>query len=177
MKKSFTLLLTLISLATLAQTNAPITITPSSELFRAGEFDLDLYSTYAVVEPKGVSHVLDTNARHGTFGAGIAASWWMARNFGVGLDASIPAVDHMTGVLFDNVSLNLNGRLPLGPVAPFVSGGLGRNFDSDQWYTQAGAGIEWRFNSRIGGFAEVRYLFASEQSDSLMLRAGVRLVF
>jgi hypothetical protein len=177
MKKLCILLFALNSLAALAQTNVPLTPTAPLELFRAGEFDLDLYSTYTVAEPKGIAHVFDTDARHGTFGAGVGASWWMARNFGIGVDATIPAVDDLTGVLFDKVSLSLNGRLPFGPVAPYVSGGLGRNFESDGWYTQAGAGIEWRFNHKAGAFAEARYIFGSHEPDGLALRAGVRFAF
>jgi hypothetical protein len=81
------------------------------------------------------------------------------------------------GVLFDQVSLSFSARLPLGPVAPYGFGGLGRDFQSGLWSTHAGLGLEWRFHPRAGAFVDARYVFASHDTDLLMMRAGVRFPF
>src|SRR5215471_7166953 len=66
--------------------------TTSAALFRAGELTLDFYGNYTVAEPRGITHLFDTNARHGKLGAGLGATYWMTRNFGAGLEVTIPDV-------------------------------------------------------------------------------------
>ena len=146
-------------------------------LFRAHELALDIYSTYTVPEAGGVANVFATNARHGKFGAGLGATYWLTANFGAGLDVSIPQVDNLHGVLFDQVSLNVSARLPLGAFAPYTFGGVGRDLENSRWSTHAGLGLEWRFHQRVGAFVDARYVFASHATDSLMIRAGVRFPF
>lgn len=150
---------------------------PASDLFRPHELTLDLYSSYTAAEPKGITGVFDSNARHGKFGAGLASTYWVTRNFGIGLDSAVLAVDNISGVLFDQVSLSFEARLPLGHLSPFAFGGLGRDFETGFWNTHAGAGVEWRFARRTGLFVDARYIFASHETDSLMLRSGMRFSF
>ncbi len=148
-----------------------------SSLFHAQELTLDLYSSYTASEPNGIAGIFDTNARHGKFGAGIASTWWATRNFGVSLDTAIPALDNVSGVLFDQVSLSFSARLPIGHVSPYAFGGIGRDFESGLWNSHVGAGIEVRLNPRSGLFLDARYLFASHETDWLTIRSGVRFSF
>jgi hypothetical protein len=150
---------------------------PSRPLFGANELCLDLYNTYTASEPDGFARVLGTNIRHGDFGAGLGVTYWPTANFGAGLDANIPRLDEVRGVLFHQVSLNFTARLPLGHFAPYGFGGLGRDFQSGLWSSHAGVGLEWRFQRQVGAFVDARYVFASHETDSLMMRAGVRFPF
>jgi hypothetical protein len=149
----------------------------NAPLFRAHELAVDLYSTYAVPEAGGVANIFATNARHGKFGVGLGATYWLTANFGAALDATVPQVDNTHGVLFDQVSLSASARLPLASVAPYMFGGVGRDFENSHWNTHAGLGLEWRFHRRVGSFVDARYVFASHATDSLMIRAGVRFPF
>jgi hypothetical protein len=176
MKKLFLTVLPLICLHA-AAADPILTPVPNNDLFRAHELTLDLYSSYTAAEPNGIAGIFDTNARHGKFGAGLASTYWVTRNFGVGLDSAVPAVDNISGVLFDQISLSFEARLPVGHLSPYVLAGLGRNFESGLWNSHAGVGVEWRFTQSAGIFVDARYLFASHETDSLMLRTGVRFSF
>ena len=180
-QKLMKILLSFYLLIAVARTTpAAEAITTGSEnrpWFGPNELTLDLYGAYTAVEPRGVANVLSTSVRHGRFGAGLGASYWLTTNFGAGLDATVPRVDEVRGVLFDQVSLSFSARLPLGPVAPYGFGGLGRDFQSGLWSTHAGLGLEWRFHPRAGAFVDARYVFASHDTDLLMMRAGVRFPF
>jgi len=149
----------------------------SNSLFKAKELTIDLYGNYSVAEPRGITHLFDTNARHGKLGAGLGATYWMTRNLGAGLEVTIPDVANANGFLFEQVSWSFNARVPLGHVAPYALAGVGRNFESSLWNAHAGIGLEWRLASGAGFFADARYVFASHETDSLMVRTGVRFAF
>src|SRR5215471_9851097 len=68
----------------------PVATSPS--LFQAKELTIDLYGNYSVAERRGITHLFDTNARHGKLGAGLGATYWMTRNLGAGLEVTIPDV-------------------------------------------------------------------------------------
>jgi hypothetical protein len=116
----------------------------STSLFKAKELTLDLYGNYTAAEPHGITHLFDTNARHGKYGAGLGATYWMTRYVGAGLDVTIPDAGNLHGLFFDQVSWSLTARLPLGHVAPYALAGVGRNFESSLWNTHVGVGLEWR---------------------------------
>jgi hypothetical protein len=178
MKKLFFTVLPIICLQAFAADPAlPSAPVPNNDLFRAHELTLDLYSSYSTVEPNGIAGIFDTNARHGKFGTGLASTYWVTRNFGVGLDSTIPAVDNISGALFDQISLSFEARVPVGHLCPYAFGGLGRNFESGLWNSHAGAGVEWRFSQSTGIFVDARYIFASHETDSMTLRSGVRFSF
>ena len=149
----------------------------SASLYRANEVTLDVYGAYTVPEPGGIGKLLKTDLHHGKFGAGLGSTYWLSRNIGLSLDATAPALDDLSALVFDQVSLSLNARFPLGHFAPYVLAGAGRNFESDSWNTHVGAGLEWRFNRSSGVFADARYVFASREPDSLMIRSGIRFAF
>jgi hypothetical protein len=149
----------------------------SSSLFKAKELTIDLYGNYSVAEPCGITHLFDTNARHGKLGAGLGGTYWMTRNFGAGLEVTIPDAGNASGFLFEQVSWSFSARVPFGHVAPYALAGIGRNFDSSLWNAHAGIGLEWRLASGAGFFADARYVFASHETDSLMVRTGVRFAF
>ncbi len=162
---------------TVSSDSNPPSAPTSTSLFKAKELTLDLYGNYTVAEPRGITHLFDTNARHGKLGAGLGATYWFTRNFGAGLDATIPDPGNLHGLLFDQVSLSFTTRLPLGHVAPYALAGIGRNFASSLCSAHAGLGLEWRLAPSAGIFADARYVFASHEMDSLMVRTGVRFVF
>ena len=178
MKKLFISILPIVCLqAFAADPEIPAASTAVPVLFCARELTLDLYGSYTALEPNGIAGVFNTNARHGKFGTGLASTYWVTRNFGLGVDTAIPALDNLSGVLFDQVSLSFAARLPLGHAAPYAFGGLGRDFESGLWNTHAGAGVEWRFTPRTSVFVDARYIFASHETDSLTFRSGMRFSF
>ena len=160
-----------------ADDSPPSSSVAGSSLFRPNELALDLYGTYTASEPNGIGNLFSTNLRHGKFGAGLGVTYWITRNFGAGLDVTVPQVDDVHGALFDQVSLSFEARLPIGPVAPYSFAGAGRNFENGSWNTHAGLGLEWRFHQSAAVFMDARYVFASHGTDSLMMRAGVRFPF
>jgi hypothetical protein len=181
MKMIIALVLSAAALKLQAQTESidsnPQQAPVSTSLFKAKELTIDLYGNYSVAEPRGITHLFDTNARRGKLGAGLGATYWMTRNFGAGLEVTIPDVGNSSGLLFEQVSWSLSARVPLGHVAPYALAGIGRNFESLLWNAHAGIGLEWRLASGAGFFADARYVFASHETDSLMVRTGVRFVF
>jgi hypothetical protein len=85
----------------------------------------------------------------------------------------------------DHVGGNLIVRFPFEPVrlAPYLFGGGGRKFDPmDQWFADAGVGLEFRFNWNLGVFGDARYIWndrskPSGRHDEASFRAGLRMAF
>lgn len=151
--------------------------TQAEDMFTDGETSVDLAGTYTAAQPGGPAEVFDTNARHGDFGVSVGVSHFLTKHIGLSLDATVPAVDDVSGVLVENVSLGVVARLPLGKVAPYVEAGGGRDFETDRWTTHAGTGVEWRFTRNLSSFVGARYTFASSHGeDDLQFRVGIRII-
>src|SRR5262245_34408009 len=58
-------------------------------LYKAKEGSLDMFASYIAAE-RGISHLFDTDIRHGNWGGGIGANYFPTMNFGIGYDINIP---------------------------------------------------------------------------------------
>lgn len=149
----------------------------SDELYRAKETSFDLFGSYLAQE-YGFSDVFKTNIRGGWMGGGVGMNKFFSAKLGIGADINIP---NNGGQFIDNYTMNLIGRLPLGKsgLAPYLFGGGGRTYDpSIQWIEQVGIGLEYRSEHAVGVFVDGRYVWGeTRETDRLLLRAGLRLVF
>ncbi|HYG21198.1 MAG TPA: hypothetical protein VEH04_00340 [Verrucomicrobiae bacterium] len=144
--------------------------------FTAHELNLDLFGSYWAGQEK-VEDVFDTNIRRGTWGGGIGLNYFLTREIGFGGDLNISDND---GNFIDSASGSLIARFPIESVglAPYIFGGGTRLTDRHwEWAGHAGIGLEFRPNPITGIFADARYLWPDDSGDSLLLRAGLRLVF
>jgi opacity protein-like surface antigen len=174
---------------------------PVEELYRAHEFQVDLFGAYAV-SPSDAGRYLGDHA----WGGGVATNYFITRNFGLGFEG---AALRGTGSRGDgNVSgqfaLDVLGRLPIGstPWAPYAIAGIGgfvpgsgsnffnttvnavsrtvrdNNNDDILLEGHVGLGVEYRFTKNIGVFTDGRYTFVDKsKNDFGLVRAGVRFAF
>ncbi len=150
----------------------------TADLFSAQEFSLDLFGTYGKSKEK-FNDTFDRTARHGIFGAGVGANYFLTRCFGLGADV----IAQNNGADFiDAASASAILRWPIESChfAPYFFGGGGRQFDGpDSWNVHGGVGLEVRLNARTGIFVDGRHVFhlQDKATDYALLRAGVRLAF
>jgi len=147
------------------------------DLYAAQEFTVDLFGSYAKGERK-FNDTFDKTARHGNFGGGIGANYFITRNFGLGVDAFSQANDR---AFVHNASGSAILRWPIdvAHLSPYIFGGGGRTFEGqDAWTLHAGVGLEFRFNANTGLFVDGRHVFHIDKGfDYAQLRAGIRLAF
>lgn len=144
--------------------------------FTANEFSVDAFGSYWAGERR-VEDIFETNIRHGVWGGGVGVNYFLTREIGLGGDINIP---NNGGNFIDNASGSLILRLPFETtgLAPYIFGGGGRMTDRVwEWEGHAGIGLEWRLNPITGLFADARYIWPEDSSDSLQIRAGLRFVF
>lgn len=153
---------------------AAATSAAAASPYQAGEFTVDVASTYTVAQPDGL---LSDTLQHGKFGVAVGGTYWFKQYFGIGLDAVLVDVNRTGGAFVDSASASLTARLPLGNFAPYAVGGAGRNFETDEFTTHAGVGLEYRITQRLGAFTEARYTWQKQAADTLQFRAGVRFSF
>ena len=150
---------------------------PAPYLFRANEWNLDLFGSVSVGQ-ETIDHISDERVRDdGRLGAGFGVSYFFSRNWGLGGDAYSENTQHS---FFDDASGNVIFRIPIDKIhlAPYVYGGAGRKFDATEvWFGQAGAGLELRFTHGFGIFADARYVMTDETANFGLGRLGVRLSF
>lgn len=146
--------------------------TATHELFKAGEFNLELGGTAAIRNESRSKDDLN-------FGGAIGANYWLTRGFGFGLRAESEDTAHS---LVDRAILRLAVRAPLwNTVAPygFLEGGF--DFEVDRWLAGAGGGLEWRpgpvLKGRVGLFAEAGLQVDPKGNGSMRGAAGIRLPF
>jgi hypothetical protein len=146
----------------------------AQSLYHQGEVTIDTFAThsYAMKSPGSDLHTHD-----GVWGYGVGGSYFFHRNFGLGVDAVVKEASDRSGTLFDEISLSLTARLPLGEsgLAPYVTLGGGRKDGAQLGH--AAAGLEYRFLSHAGVFAEGRYQWVNDAGDAAQLRAGLRFAF
>jgi hypothetical protein len=173
---------------------------PVEDLYRAHEFQVDLFGAYA---PSG--HDAGKYLGDHAWGGGAALNYFVTRNFGLGIEgtalrASGGNNNDVSGIF----ALDVLGRLPIGNTgwAPYILGGIGgfvpgsennlfettfnavgrtvRNHNNDDLLFEghAGLGIEYRFNRHIGLFTDGRYTWVDKShNDFGLVRAGVRFAF
>ena len=149
----------------------------SDELFRADETSLDLFGSLSVGQETIDNISGEAIEEDGEFGLGIGLNRFFSRMFGLGIDAYSEGTH---GAIVDNTSANLILRFPFDKVhlAPYIYGGGGYQFDPGEvWFAQAGAGLEVRFNQKIGLFADARYVMTDETENFGVARLGLRFSF
>lgn len=146
-------------------------------IFRANEASLDLFGSVSLGRDSIEDISGDKVCDDGRLGAGIGLNYFFTRYLGLGGDAY---TESTKGTFVDNASGNLIIRIPIETIrlAPYVYGGGGRQFDSnDRWFGQAGAGIEVRFTPNFGLFTDARYVFPDEAGNFGVGRLGLRFAF
>jgi hypothetical protein len=140
--------------------------------FNANEFGISLNTGY-VLEP-GSAFQQDY-----VFNLGAGIFYYPCRY--VGLEANVPF--YTEGVSVSEVQAGLLGRVPIGPIAPYLGASAVYAWDApEEWAYIAKVGLEFRFNKKIGIFAEGQYR-NNEFDDfdwdhgSVSLVGGLRLVF
>ncbi len=130
--------------------------------FKPGEWDVSPFATY-------VDKVGDD------WGLGASVTYFVTDKIGVG------AATYWTdfgGTFFDNVAGEAYFRLPLFKrLAPYAVGGVGYQFDSEEWFETLGAGLDFRPFDKISAFSDIQWRFANETKDGVMIRLGVRFAF
>lgn len=171
---------------------------PSTSLYNAGEWNIDLFGAYADSDSDN-DYLFD----EGTFGGGLGISYFFTRNLGIGAEGTLFDTD---GDALGSTSLNLVLRFPIAEtgLAPYIFGGAGINFNADDldsddfeeardriedddepnrgddvlFLAHAGAGLEFRFTPGFSIFSDARYNWSEEDNaDYAQVRAGVRFVF
>jgi hypothetical protein len=145
---------------------------PATELYRASEFQLDVFGAYAASDIESLGS--------GDYGAGIGFNYFFSRNIGVGLEArhTLETSDDF----LNRVGLNLFVRFPIGRVAPYVIAGAGTRYQHHNvtWRASLGGGIQVQLSGNVGLFSDVRFIQKGVDKfadDGYVGRAGVRLSF
>lgn len=156
-------------------TSSDMTRERPDSFYRAMEFSADGFAI-GTTGKESFKHSLSYLRHHSDYGAGAGANFFFCRYLGIGGEFYTADV---AGPWVASASGNLIARLPIPhtPIAPYVFGGGGHDFDGQQSFGQAGGGIEVRFTPHIGVFVDARYVFAEESSDYGVGRAGLRLSF
>jgi hypothetical protein len=154
--------------------NANILANEPTELFRAGEFQVDVFGAASVADLESIE---DADG-----GAGLGINYFFTRHVGVGYEARHSLKD---GENFMNqMAASLFFRFPIGHVSPYVFAGAGYRYQDHGFSPRyhAGAGIEFRLNAYLGLFSDVRFVQKDLQFNDFadagyVGRAGIRLSF
>ena len=147
--------------------------------FTDQEFSLDLFGSY--INPEGEFHeVFEHNIRHGYWGGGVGANYFITRELGVGADFNMS--DKEGARLVDDVVGSVMLRFPIESIglAPYLIGSGGRAISPIyQWTYGGGVGLDLRFNPTTGIFSDARYFFGDQGTiyNRLLIRMGLRLIF
>jgi len=134
----------------------------ADDRFHPGEWDISPFLTY--VDKKGDN-----------WGAGAAVTYFPKKNFGIG---GSTYWTEFGGSLFDNLNAEAYLRLPIGRrVAPYAVGSVGYLFDTDEWGTTLGGGIDFRAFKKLSAFSDIQWRFTQDTKDGVFLRLGVRISF
>jgi opacity protein-like surface antigen len=173
---------------------------PVESYFRANEFSIGLFAAYDWTRNDNVRAIGDH-----AWGGGIDGQYFLLRYLGFSVDGNF--FNEMPGDFFGStVTGNVILRYPLDlkypsfHLAPYVFGGVGGVFNSNNFFTRAatfghaqnlnrrntddevlgdaGAGLEYRFTPHIGVFSDFRYNFVNESKNNFMTtRFGLRFAF
>ncbi len=170
----------------------------SQSLYRAGEWQIDLFGAYAFTDSDNRRLIGDD-----VFGGGLGINYFFTRNFGIGAEGSLFDTE---GDVLGTANVNLVLRFPIGQsgLAPYIFGGGGFVFNADDldsddfsdardrldddedarstddviFIGHAGGGLEYRFTPSFSVFGDARYTWTeSDHGDFGQARAGVRFAF
>ena len=173
---------------------------PLESYFRANEFSLGLFAAYDWTHSDNVRAIGDH-----AWGGGIDGQYFPLRYLGFAVEGNffneVPG-DFFGSTVTGNVILRypLDVRFPGFHLAPYIFGGVGGVFNSNNAFTRVatfghaqtlnrrntddevlgdgGAGLEYRFTPHIGLFSDVRYNVVDESKNNfLTTRIGLRFAF
>lgn len=146
-------------------------------LYRANELSLDGFVS-ASVSRTTLNNLSGARVRQDTrLGGGAGVNYFFTQNMGISADAYS---EDTHGAAIDSTSVSFTYRCPLGQsgFAPYGFGGGGRHFENVRtWFAQVGAGIEYRFNPRLGVFLDGRWVVPDETKYYGVFRLGLRFPF
>ncbi|HZC35249.1 MAG TPA: outer membrane beta-barrel protein [Chthoniobacterales bacterium] len=173
---------------------------PVQELYRANEWQFDVFGAYAPAGGRG-NRFLGDHA----WGGGGDVNYFFTKYFGLGLEGDILSGTGRinSGAVSGQFALNGLVRYPIGHTgfAPYAFAGIGgfvpgegsdfftfshgiarriRNGNSDDVLLEGhwGAGLEYRFTHHIGVFADGRYEVVDKSRNNFgLIRTGVRFAF
>jgi hypothetical protein len=151
--------------------------TAGEDLFRANEFDLDLFGTLALGE-HSIDHLTGHKIYHNSrLGAGAGGTYFFCKY--IGLEGEAYTEDTSPRFIND-AGGNLVVRIPIPVIhlAPYGFAGGGYKWDPyPSSYADAGAGIEYRFMKNFGIFTDARWVWPDHIRDYFLGRAGLRFAF
>ena len=177
----------------------PPPVPPPTSFFRAGEFDVGAFATYA----KGFGENFGSVGEHGWGGGGDLSYFpWLYAGFRLqgAVMNTIPG-DNNAGDIKADVVLRypLDLIFPNVHLAPYAFGGIGGVFTEggsfehfvtndfrfrnrgnrdDNVLGNAGAGLEYRFTPHVGIFGEADYSIVNQPRNNFMqVNFGVRYAF
>lgn len=164
----------LLAVAALASVAISTRAADTSELFPNNQLTLDVSGVYQKTFPTFGSQ-FDSNWRHGDFGGDVGVDYWLMKYVGVGVDTW----GLSKGQLLHDIDGNLFLRMPISgsPFAPYIFGGVGHYFDTDNMFEDCGAGVQIKFNRHMGFFADWRYLYTEKAPNSVLARVGLQFGF
>jgi len=182
MNKTLTLLAVVIataatSFAGTAVSSKKVVVAPQQDLFRAGEFQVDVAAVGAAGKFNGKTF--------GAFGGNLGLTYFITKYIGIGLDDSLGGQvggknSSVSGAI-DNLQGQVIARLPIESwhLAPYAMVGGGATWANagSQGNGNVGGGIEYRINRSIGLFADSRYIYGNRGLNESLNRAGLRFIF
>jgi opacity protein-like surface antigen len=173
---------------------------PPVSYFRANEFSVGLFGSYDWTRNNNVRAI----GNH-AWGGGIDGQYFPLQRLGFSIDGDFfneTPGDFFGSTVTGNVILRypLDVRFPGFHLAPYIFGGVGGVFNSNNAFTRAatfghaqalnrrntddeflgdaGAGLEYRFTPHIGLFSDFRYNFVNQSKNNFMTtRFGLRFAF
>lgn len=144
--------------------------TASSELFRAGEFQVDAIGSARIEDL--------TNLSEAKKGAVVGFNYFPWRSAGFGLEARGEGLD---GLLVDTTAVSLIGRFPLEALrlAPEIKLGADYGWHHRDWAVFAGAGLDFRITRHVALAGELRGVrpIESAAGEHIETLLKLRLVF
>jgi opacity protein-like surface antigen len=173
---------------------------PPVSYFQSNEFSVGLFASYGWTHNDNVRAI----GNH-AWGGGIDGQYFPLRYLGLAVEGDffneVPG-DFFGSTVTGNVILRypLDDRFPGFHLAPYIFGGVGGVFNSNNAFTRVatfgharapnrrntddqvlgdgGAGLEYRFTRHIGLFSDFRYNFVNESKNNFMTtRIGLRFAF
>jgi hypothetical protein len=169
---------------------------PPLSYFRANEWDLGVFATYA----KGVGGDIDRGLGEHAWGGGLGGAYypWLYAGFRIqGSVVNVTRQDSVAGFVTGDFVLRypLDLLCPHLHLAPYAFGGvgglfsdLGNNFDrfgfhrhhgsDDRVLGDVGGGIEYRFTPHFGLFTEASYNFVDGPRNNFVpINFGLKFAF
>ncbi len=177
MNKTLTLLAVVLataatSFAGVADSKKVVVAPVQTDLFRAGEVQLDAYAAVAAGK-------YNNGTYHGV-GGGLGVNYFFTRYFGIGVDNTLGGLNH-NGSTYDSLQGNLIARLPIESwhLAPYALAGGGATWGAHnaQGNGNVGLGLEYRFNRTVGLFVDSRYIYGNSGLSETLSRGGIRFAF